>query len=861
MIVVDVGAHDGQLFAVPQAQNINNTVYAIEPIPELADRLRAHQLPNLHVFCFAMGDEEGTHTFHVNQNDATSSLLVADCTEPWRAYADRLQEARSLQVPVVRLDSFLEQHSLAEVDLLKIDAQGFDLQVLKGAGDAIHRIKRIIVEVQLTPLYQGSASKEAIVAYLAERGFRLAGAIPQTEGLEENLEFVRVTRYPRPHPQTESFEVNVPYIGSFQTPKADHVGQLLEEGTFEGREQAFLWLYLRPGDTFFDCGAHAGLFSCIAAKRFNNHGEIVGFEPNPVCLDLYQKNLEALGCTCFKALDVGLSDTAGTAELLLGKPGMSAFSTFAQDAAEMTQINGEAVIGRDKVLVPQRSLDALLPELQTESVSLAKLDVEGWEVAVLKGAEQSIRAGKFPLWMIEFTEANAAAAGTSTRELRTLLEDFGYTLCRFDATNFRLVPEPAHLTYPYINLFAVMDLEAVNQRLATADPSIVEIAQDIVQRWEIAAMGAEMRQSFFLENQHAQELDQQVQGYRAIVDKLNLELAEQQALSTELRQWAESSEAKLAAERRTVGTLQQQAQQLEQTLQAIQAQFQAFQQQFLELRQHLLASRWLKLGRKLGLTKLDEVFPQLLNDRVVSASVPIVPAAAVPPPELVTQPHPPLGFSMELTLQHLFQKGFQPEIVLDLGAAKGYWSEYAQSFFPKATFYMVDPLQESEAHLKQLCESSDRFHYLLCAVGDRTDKLLMNVTTDLDGSSLLSFNRPPEPQDRVVDICRVDDLLAEGKLKPPQLVKMDLQGYELKALEGGKRLFETAEVFILETSLFEFMPDQPLVHEVVAYMAERNYVVFDIAGHLRRPYENDLGQVDFVFVKRDSPLRASNRWS
>ncbi|MBF2025547.1 MAG: FkbM family methyltransferase [Oscillatoriales cyanobacterium C42_A2020_001] len=861
MIVVDVGAHDGRLFAVPQAQDINNAVYAIEPIPELAEQLRAHRLSNLHVFCCAMGDEEGNRTFHVNQNDATSSLLIAHCNESWQAYADRLQEVRSLQVPVVRLDSFLDQQSLAEVDLLKIDAQGYDLQVLQGAGDAIHRIKRIIVEVQLTPLYQGSASKEEIVAYLVDRGFRLAGAISQTEGLEENLEFVRVTRYPRPHPQTESFEVNVPYIGIFQTPKADHVGQLLEEGTFEGLEQAFLWLYLRPGDTFFDCGAHAGLLSCIAAKRLNNIGGIVGFEPNPVCFDLYQKNLQALGCTCFKALDVGLSNTNGMAELLLGKPGMSAFSTFAQNASTMTQINGEAVIGSDRVMVSQRSLDTLLPELHIESVTLAKLDVEGWEIAVLKGAEQSIRAGKFPLWMIEFTEANAAAAGTSTRELRTLLENFGYTLCRFDATNFRLLPEPAHRAYPYINLFAVMDLDAVNQRLATADLAVTKIAQDVVQRWETAATGAEMRQNFLREKQHSEELHQQVELYSAA-------LAKERELSHELRQWAEASDSMLAKERQASEMLRQTSQQLQQNLQTqqqqfqeLQQRFQALRQQFLELQQHLLASRWLKLGRKLGLTKLDGVFPHLLNDAVISASVPTIPAVEVPPQEPITQANTPPGFSMELTLQHLFQKGFQPEIVLDLGAAKGYWSEYAQSFFPRATFYMVDPLQESEAHLKQLCEGSDRFHYLLCAVGDRNDQLLMNVTTDLDGSSLLSFNRPPEPQDRVVDIRRVDDLMAEGKLKPPQLVKMDLQGYELKALEGGQRLFETAEVFILETSLFEFMPDQPLVHEVMAYMAERNYVVFDIAGHLRRPYENDLGQVDFVFVKRDSSLRASNRWS
>jgi hypothetical protein len=111
-----------------------------------------------------------------------------------------------------------------------------------------------------------------------------------------------------------------------------------------------------------------------------------------------------------------------------------------------------------------------------------------------------------------------------------------------------------------------------------------------------------------------------------------------------------------------------------------------------------------------------------------------------------------------------------------------------------------------------------------------------------------------------VQIYRIDDLLAEGRLPTPQFVKMDLQGYEVKALDGGQILFETTEVFIIETSLFEFMPGLPLLHEVVGYMARHGYVVFDVAGHLRRPYQNDLGQVDLVFVKQNSPLRSSNQW-
>ena len=492
MIIIDVGAHTGQVCALPFAQNPGNLVYAIEPIPELADQLRSHHLPNLQVFQMVMGLANTQVPFHINQSRETSSLLTANCVGPWQSYAEQLQAVETIAVPMMRLDTFIAQHAIVEVDLLKIDAQGYDLQVLQGAGTAIHCVKKILVEAQLQPLYEGSATKAAIVEYLTSQGFYLAFTSPQTAGLEENLEFVRLNRYPLHEPSglnsaATAFKVRVPHIGIFTTPPDDHVGQLLAEGTFEGPEQAFLWLYLRPGDVFFDCGAHAGLFSRIAAHCLGSQGRIVGFEPNPPCFELYQLNLENIGFQNFTALNVGLSDRSGTGDLLLGKPGMSAFSTLAAGAKTHSQL------GVETISVPLRCLDEVVAEWQIAPVALTKMDVEGWEALVLQGARQAIQAGTFPLWMIEFTEANAVAAGSSTPALRALIESLGYTLCRFDITRLCLVPEPFQPTYPYENLFAVMDLAAANQRLATADQVMIETAKDIITRWDAALMARDLR--------------------------------------------------------------------------------------------------------------------------------------------------------------------------------------------------------------------------------------------------------------------------------------------------------------------------------------------------------------------------------
>src|SRR5690606_2178677 len=137
-----------------------------------------------------------------------------------------------------------------------------------------------------------------------------------------------------------------------------------------------------------------------------------------------------------------------------------------------------------------------------------------------------------------------------------------------------------------------------------------------------------------------------------------------------------------------------------------------------------------------------------------------------------------------------------------------------------------------------------RFEYLLLAVGDRSGTVTMNVTPDFDGSSALDYPGADPSRQRQIPLETIDNLLATGKVPAPQLVKIDVQGCEMQVLQGGSALFRSAEVFIIETNLYRFMPECPLLHEVIAYMAERGFRVFDFAGSLRRPYQDDLAQVD-----------------
>ncbi len=141
----------------------------------------------------------------------------------------------------------------------------------------------------------------------------------------------------------------------------------------------------------------------------------------------------------------------------------------------------------------------------------------------------------------------------------------------------------------------------------------------------------------------------------------------------------------------------------------------------------------------------------------------------------------------------------------------------------------------------------------------------MTIWDDLACSSLL-----PTPDDQLkndgkqrdIDIITLDELIQSGTINNPELIKLDIQGFELEALKGASLTFGHTEVYILEVSLIPFTdnPGMPLIGEVINFMLERGYVVYDFPGFARRPLDGALGQCDICFVKREGFLRKSNEW-
>ena len=179
--VVDVGANSGGfsrrcLKAMPQAP-----VYAFEPAGDLAARLtqEASAYPNWTVARAALGDAPGEAQLNISNTKSVYNSLHA-ANPDFAKDIDGLQFDRSEAVEVTTLDLYAAQHGLDKLSaiLLKVDTQGHDFKVLKGAAETLKRVKAVVVELPFQNIYDSGDSYQDILGFMAEAGFVIYSLSP-----------------------------------------------------------------------------------------------------------------------------------------------------------------------------------------------------------------------------------------------------------------------------------------------------------------------------------------------------------------------------------------------------------------------------------------------------------------------------------------------------------------------------------------------------------------------------------------------------------------------------------------------------------------------------------------------------------
>jgi FkbM family methyltransferase len=233
----------------------------------------------------------------------------------------------------------------------------------------------------------------------------------------------------------------------------------------------------------------------------------------------------------------------------------------------------------------------------------------------------------------------------------------------------------------------------------------------------------------------------------------------------------------------------------------------------------------------------------------------------IPSPAETAAPEEPPRSSLRGVLRQMTKLGFQPRTVIDVGVAFDTRELYEE--LPEAAILLIEPLAEFEPFLKKIC-SQYKAQYVLAAAGDSSGTVSINVHADqLDCSSLFreAEGAQVDGEPREVPMVMIDQVCQKRGLAGPYLLKLDVQGAELRVLGGAVETLQQCEVVILEATFFGTMIGGPQLADVVSYMYERKFVVYDLWGMLYRPLDGALAQVDVAFVRKDSKLRETHAFA
>ena len=213
--------------------------------------------------------------------------------------------------------------------------------------------------------------------------------------------------------------------------------------------------------------------------------------------------------------------------------------------------------------------------------------------------------------------------------------------------------------------------------------------------------------------------------------------------------------------------------------------------------------------------------------------------------------------SWQHSLRVLADYGFEPATVFDIGVGFGTYALYRA--YPHAFYYLVDPTPESLRHMRRIARRLDA-EILNLALGDRDGVVDLEIRADIQGSTLFEECGPREIlRNETVPLRRFASVIAS--FVRPAICKVDVEGAEMLVLKGmGDRIREI-DAFILETSTIATVKGGPEIHEVVQFMKENGFVIFDVIGMKRRPLDGATAQLDMLFVAEDSFFRADRRWS
>lgn len=206
--------------------------------------------------------------------------------------------------------------------------------------------------------------------------------------------------------------------------QAEMFGALTQGGLYEPETTRTIAAILKPGDTFIDVGAHIGYFTVLGGHLVGPTGRVLAFEPNHENFARCEENVERNGTASWTTLrEQAVGDYIGIAHLhrnldndgghALWDPGLLENNPRSQKQPQVVD-------------VPMTMLDE---SIRNVPPTLIKIDAEGSECMVLRGADALLSGANIPFVIAEINRFGLQEMGSSEQAVRGLMREYGYADC------------------------------------------------------------------------------------------------------------------------------------------------------------------------------------------------------------------------------------------------------------------------------------------------------------------------------------------------------------------------------------------------------------------------------------------------
>lgn len=238
------------------------------------------------------------------------------------------------------------------------------------------------------------------------------------------------------------------YEGGWLLAYPDEMGYgMFFKRPFENGERRLFTRILAAGSvrTFLDVGANQGIYSLIAARHMPG-GRVIAFEPVEDEAAKLERNIRLNRYRNVTVERMAVGATEGEVAMFVALSGMGAYSSLRPPGKD---VSAETMTVQVKAI----TLDTYVVEKRLSSLDLVKVDVEGGERDVLRGAEQVIRSHQ-PIFMIEVEDRRTMQWGYAAREIIDFLSDRGYRWCDIGSRG-ELYEHKMRERYSWENLIAI----------------------------------------------------------------------------------------------------------------------------------------------------------------------------------------------------------------------------------------------------------------------------------------------------------------------------------------------------------------------------------------------------------------------